>query len=64
MEKLANIETPRKKTDNILNSIKESHNEKYYGFVVRKTKIPPKSMQRSPNITNVRTQLTIKMKFG
>ena len=47
MEKLANIEIPRKKTaENILNSIEENNNEKYYGFVVRKTKIPAKSMQR------------------
>ena len=26
--------------------MKENNDEKYYGFVVRKTKIPPKSMQR------------------
>ena len=45
--KLANIEAPRKKpANNILNSIEENNNEKYYGFVVRKTKVPPKSMQR------------------
>ena len=46
-KKLANIETPRKKpADNILNSIEENNNEKHYGFVVRKAKIPSKSMQR------------------
>ena len=46
-KKLENIETPGKKpAESILNSMKENNNEKYYGFAVRKTKIPPKSMQR------------------
>ena len=46
-KKFEKIETPGKKpAENLLNSIKEENNEKYYGFVVRKIKIPPKSMQR------------------
>ena len=55
LKKLEKIEIPGKKpAENILNSMKENNNEKYYGFAIRKTKIPPKSMQSS-NITNVRT---------
>jgi len=39
---------------NILNLIAENLNDKCYGFLVRKSKIPPKSMQSS-NIANART---------
>ena len=46
-KKLTSVEIPRKKpTDNILNLIEENHKEKYYEFLVRKTKIPPESMQK------------------
>ena len=63
-KKIANIETPRKRPgDNSLNSIKENHNEKYYGFVVRKTTIPPKSMQRV-QISQMLEPINDKIKFG
>ena len=46
-KKPTSVEIPKiKSADNILNLIEEKHDENYYGFVVRKTKIPPKSMQR------------------
>ena len=46
-KKLANIEPVTKiPKGNILNSVDKNFEEKYYGFLVRKTKIPPKSMQR------------------
>ena len=46
-KKFANIERARKDPmDNILNLIKENLIERYYRFLVHKTKIPPKSMQR------------------
>ena len=54
-KKLANIEPVMKEPKgNILNLIAEYLNDKYYGFLVRKSKIPPKSMQSS-NIANART---------
>ena len=46
-KKLANIEPVTKMPKgNILNSVDKNFEEKYYGFLVRKTKIPSKSMQR------------------
>ena len=46
MEKIVNMGPARKEPkDNILNLIDENLNEKYYRFLVRKTKIAPKSMQ-------------------
>jgi len=53
-KKFANIEPARKDPmDNILNLIKKNNVEKYYRFLVLKTKIPPKSIESS-NIANAR----------
>ena len=54
IQEISNLWKKLASRDNRLNLINKNNTEKYYGFLVRKTKIPPKSMQSS-NIVNART---------
>ena len=45
-KKFANMDARKDPMDNILNLIKKNLVERYYRFLVRKTKIPPKSIER------------------